>query len=384
MSSSNLPNQIDKNINEDSPLSNSTNNSSTDSSIPDLSKFKDGYLIVKNLEQKIVEILSFLQSDANVTSKIQIIKFIQTLFLGVYYNSEICMRKITNDKNLYQIIIYQYILHSNSENTEKEEENYRSELKSLLILLLSQINLDKGTYRYILSFLVNYINKKNIANTFKKPGNLSNINRINDDQISEFKPKHLSSLLQLLIDFYQNSTFNNDSPNYFFFSGDSDSSITITNRDNLLNLDEHLCILLFINVLPSYYIKNVYQKSTFRLLELRFQNKKIISIIIDIDNKITAEDKKEPFIQLLENETNCILIRFYKENKMIKTKISARSVQEEITIITIIEDEEEKKDGKTKDEIKEIILFKNFIGTCSNIIIYKEKKNFGFPPFYFL
>ena len=72
MSSSNLPNQIDKNINEDSPLSNSTNNSSTDSSIPDLSKFKDGYLIVKNVEQKIVEILSFLQSDANVTL---IIKF---------------------------------------------------------------------------------------------------------------------------------------------------------------------------------------------------------------------------------------------------------------------------------------------------------------------
>ncbi len=385
MSSSNLPNQIDKNISEDSPLSNSTNNSFTDSLIPDLSKIKDRYLITKNLEQKIVDILSFLQSDANVTSKIQIIKYIQTLFLRVCYNSEIFMRKFTNDKdklNLYQIIIYQYILYSNSENTEKEEENYRSELKSLLILLLSQMNLDKGTYRYIISFLVNYINEKNIANTFKKPGNLSNINCINDEQISEFKPKHLSRLLQLLIDFYQNSTFNKDSPNYFFFSGDSDSSITISNRDNLLNLDEHLCILLFINVLPSDYIKKVYPKIIFRLLELRFHNKnrKKININIDIDNKITADDKKEPFIQLLENETNCVLIRFYKENKMIKTKISARSVQEELTII---EDEKEKKSGKTKDEIKEIILFKNFIGTCSNIIIYKEKKNFGLPPFLF-
>ena len=182
MSSSNLPNQIDKNINEDSPLSNSTNNSFTDPLFPDLSKFKDGYIITKKLEQKIVDILSFLQSDTNVVGKIQIIKFIQTLFLRVCYNSEIFMRKFASDKdklNLYQIIIYQYIFYSNPENTEKEEENYRSELKYLLILLLSQINLDKGTYRYILSFLVDYINEKNIANTLKKQRNLSNINCIN-------------------------------------------------------------------------------------------------------------------------------------------------------------------------------------------------------------
>ena len=35
------------------------------------------------------------------------------------------------------------------------------------------------------------------------------------------------------------------------------------------------------------------------------------------------------------------------------------------------------------EEIKEIELFKNFIGTCCNIIIYKEKKNEGMPKFLF-
>ena len=41
------------------------------------------------------------------------------------------------------------------------------------------------------------------------------------------------------------------------------------------------------------------------------------------------------------------------------------------------------KNSKIKEEIKEIVLFKNFIGICSNIIIYKEKKGDGLPDFLF-
>ena len=45
---------------------------------------------------------------------------------------------------------------------------------------------------------------------------------------------------------------------------------------------------------------------------------------------------------------------------------------------------DKEKSGKSKDEINEIVLFKNFIGTWSNIIIYKEKKVTDFLNFYFL
>jgi hypothetical protein len=385
MSSTNLPNQADKAINEDSIMSNSTNNSLTDSLIQDLTKIKNIFLITKSLEQKLPDILSYLQSDTNIANKIFIVKYLQSLLFQVNYNTEIILRKFSNDKeklNLYQIIIYQYIF-TNPGNTEEEEENYRSELQSLFILMLSHVNLDKETYRYILSFLVNFINEKNISNALKKKENQSNNNDISEDRIIEFKSKHFSRFLKLLGDFYKYAASYNETPNYFFFSGDSDSNITISNRDNLLNFDKHLCIMLFINILPSKFLKMVYPKVIFRLLELRFQdkNKKSININIDIDNRIIANDNKEHFCQLLDSETNCVVIKFYKEKKILKSKIF---VGFEDKSFELTDDEKEKElKGKTKDEVKEIVLFKNFIGVCKNIIIYKEEGHDGIPTFLF-
>ena len=49
-----------------------------------------------------------------------------------------------------------------------------------------------------------------------------------------------------------------------------------------------------------------------------------------------------------------------------------------------LHDAEKEKNNKMKDEIKDIILFKNFVGICSNIIIYKEKRMKAFLNFCFL
>ena len=275
------------NINEDSMLSNlsnSTSNSFTDSFFQDLPKLKNIYIISKNNEPRIVEILLYLQSDTNLASnKIQILKYLQSLFLKVDFNSEIFLRKFINDKerlNLYQIIIYQYVLYTNSNNSKAEEESYRAELHNLFILLLSQITVEKETYRYILSFLIYFINEKNITNALKKK-NLQNNNYILDEPIINLKAEHLSRILELLRIFYKYLQTYNEIPNYFFFSGDSDSFITIPNKENpkdhnkkLLNLDDNLCIMLFIKVLPSEYIKAVYPKVIFRLLEIKFNDKK--------------------------------------------------------------------------------------------------------------
>ena len=116
MSTKNVSLPLDKMMNEDSIISNSTTISITESITQDISKNKNVYLISKTIEQRIIEILSYLQSDSNLANnKIPIVKYLQSLFMTVEFNSEIFMRKYINDKeklNLYKIIIYQYIYYT--------------------------------------------------------------------------------------------------------------------------------------------------------------------------------------------------------------------------------------------------------------------------------
>ena len=165
MSTNNISNSQDKILNEDSSvLSSSTTVSVTDSITQDISKVKNTYLIPKNIIQRISEILSYIQSDSNsANNKIPILKYLQSLFLSVEFKSEIFLRKSINDKeklNLYKVIINQYIFYTNSVNTKLDEEIYRGDLQNLFLLLLSQVTLDKETYHYILSPLINFINEK--------------------------------------------------------------------------------------------------------------------------------------------------------------------------------------------------------------------------------
>ena len=65
---------------------------------------------------------------------------------------------------------------------------YRSELHNLFILLLSQITVERETYyRYILSFLVYFLNEKNITTAINKKKNLHNNNDILDEPIIHLK-----------------------------------------------------------------------------------------------------------------------------------------------------------------------------------------------------
>ena len=399
MSTNNLSTPFEKGQNEDSMISSSTTVSFSEPLTQDISKNKNVYLIPKNIEQRLIEILSFLQSDSNsAKNKIQILIYLQSLFMQVEFNSEIFLRKTINDKeklNLYKIIIQQYVFHTNPENTKEEEENYRRYLLNLFLLLLSQVALEKDIYHYILSPIINFINEKNILNSNKKNLSGSGTNIIENDIVINFKPEHLSRVLTLLkyfYGYYKKEQSSNGILNYFFFSGDSDSSIVIPNKDHpfdnnkkLLNFDETLCVMMFIKVLPSEYIKALYPKVIFKLLELRFQDKKNpICINIDIDNQLTTPSKNEPLFKLVENEINCVIIKFNlnKKKALINCEINIGSNKVELPAISLIDSEKE-KNQKGIGEIKEIILFKNFIGICTNIILYKEKKNEGLPKFLF-
>ena len=148
----------EKTQNEDSSvLSNSTNTSFSENILQDINylKSKDIYLISKNFENKIPEILTYLQNDSNtIANKMLILKYLETLFSKVIFNSEIFLYKFSNDKerlNLFQVIINQFVISPN------DREDYLLELKNLFTLLLSQVTVDKDTYHYIFSFLINYI-----------------------------------------------------------------------------------------------------------------------------------------------------------------------------------------------------------------------------------
>ena len=393
----NLPLPFEKMNDEDSIsiISNSTSISTTETIIQDVLKNKNIFLITKNIEQRIIEILSYLQSDSNLASnKIHIVKYLQSLFMNVEFNSEIFLRKFIKEKekmNLYKIIINQYIFYTNPGNKPEEEENYRSDLQTLFLLLLSQVTFEKDAYHYILSPLINYMNEKNISNSKKK--NLSGNNFIENEPAINLKSEHIKRILIFLkyfYGYYKNEQSRNGILNYYFFNGDSGGYIIIPNKENpldshkkLLNLDETLCVMIFIKILPSEYIKAVYNKITFKLFELRFtdSNNKPIHININSDNQLITPLKNDPLFQLLENETNCIVFKFNKKKTTINGEIQIGFHKVELPPIPL--ETGKGKNSKIKEEIKEIVLFKNFIGICSNIIIYKEKKGDGLPDFLF-
>ena len=371
---------IEKIINEDSSiLSNSTNTSFSENILQDINllKSKEIYLISKNLELRIPEILSYIQNDSNsIPNKLLIIKYLENLFTNVNYNSEIFACKFSNEKerlNLFQIIINQFI------NCTSDKDDYMRELKDLFIILLSNITFDKDNYRYIFSFLINYINKCN-NNAYLNENQENNWN-LNSEK--------LSRILQLLQIYYQSMQTIDEPYNYLYFNGDSDNHITITNKSKnnkkILNLDESLNILMFIKLLPSQIIKQVYPIIKYKILDIVFNDKsKMISIGIDKDNYLISNFTSEKLIQLKENKIISILVKLTLKD-FIKVEIFVNNEKVDKPKNIIIKTKDNKNNMKEKMEIKELKFFKYFIGICSNIIIYKEsEKNEGLPKFFLL
>jgi hypothetical protein len=360
--------------------SDSTNVSNLDSLIQGINswKKKNVVIITKSIERKIPDILSFLQNNENLAiNKMAIVKYLENLFLTININSEIFLRKQSSYKeklNLYEIIIEQYITYTNSSNSPNDEIEYRNELLNLFGILLSQVTISRESYHYILSFLLKYINEKN--------NNLI-LNEGEKEEIFHLTSEHLSRILILIQKFYQFLDESKLSSNFLYFSGESESSITIQNRNSakdnkkILDLDDNLCILMFIKVFPSELIKKSYFKEVFQLLELKFNDKnkeKDISIEIDMDNNLMTNFTSGPIANLSENGTNWLLIKF-KKKKKIKVKIYLNGKK------IYYNKEKEKEKDKEKEEIKEIVLFRNFIGICYNFLIFKTKKKEIFPIF---
>ena len=94
MSTKNLISAQEKVSNEDSIISSSTSISiSTEPITQDITKGQNANLIEKNIEQRITEILSYLQSDSNLANnKIPILKYLQSLLLSVEFRSNLIQK----------------------------------------------------------------------------------------------------------------------------------------------------------------------------------------------------------------------------------------------------------------------------------------------------
>jgi hypothetical protein len=278
-------------------------------------KDKNIMIITKEFDQTIPEILTFLKNDSNLAKdKLIILNYLESLFTNISINSEIFLRKVSISKeNLYEIIICEYILYTNKSNSENDEKEYKNELLNIFDILLSQVTIDRECYHYILSFLLRYFNHKN-----------HNLIVEENEKQFDLNAEHLSRILHLLERFYQYFDDNRVSLNYFFFTGDEETFITIPNKNSIkdnkkiLNLEDNLSILMFFKVFDSDQVKMAFPNSSFNILELRFNEKnkdKDVFIGFNNNNFLITNYNPAPLAKLRQYETNCLMIKLKKRKK---------------------------------------------------------------------
>ena len=190
------------------------------------------FIITKEIELKIPSILSYIQDIKNeILNKIHIINYLFALIQNIPYNLDLILSQKSDTReqnlNIYEILINEYIF------TEKNETEYIQLLRDMLIFIFRKLSLNKDIYRYFFSYVSIYLNDKN------------NIEKNTKYYFNEY---NYHNLLQLIKLFYE-SKDDEDPINYFYFNGDINTNITITNRgNNILSLENNLYILLFVKL----------------------------------------------------------------------------------------------------------------------------------------
>ena len=321
---------------------------------------KSKYLI-KNY--KIIEdIISLFQNiNLKISQKCKIIKFLHKSLNKIPINIEMFMREKINKKSLYQIILYEYIIHN-------EEKEYCSDLKNLFIEILKNTGFDKLIYQYLISFISDYINKKNILLNENIKGKEIPFNE--KIKFNDFNSSHLMAILELIQTFYESEDKLIHPSNYLYFTGEKDNNIIINNSDQILDTKDDIYIMMFINLFNK---ENYETLDTFCLLELKLNNNTSINIKINIKNQEKNEENNSiiiPYSSFKSNEINQFIVKIGK-NKNIEIIIN--NIPEKCKEISI-----------NQHQINSLIFFQKFIGTCSNIILYKNSiSNDIFVPNFF-
>ena len=246
---------------------------------------KNLFIINKELDDKIPNILAYIQNEKNeIINKLDIIKYLISLIENVQYNLEIILAHKSNCEkkklNVYEVLIDQYIY------TDKKEKEYIKHLNSLLNLIFYRLSYNKNVYRYILSYISNFMNQNNNNDDSSEKINLNDYN--------------YSQILNLIHNFYQSKKDDIKPSNYLFFNGNKDTNLSIHNNNGFLDLKNDLYILFFIKLIDYEYLSKLFENdkninTTLNLIEINFKNDShIFKINIDYkDSSSLTTDYKE-------------------------------------------------------------------------------------------
>ena len=316
-----------------------------------------------NKEKLISDVLAYLEDKSNpILEKIIILQYLSKCITNIPFNSEILLNHYLNNKrnkSLYHIIILQYII--NYENKE-----YSNELKNLFSLLMKNISYNKSIYQYIISFISNYINKQSLLLNDIKDINIDENYFEEDININDFNSNHLLAILELIYAFYEKGQKYEEPYNYFYFSGQQNNNIIINNTNSILDLKNDIYILLFVKLVDINYL-NKFDKLS--LLEIQLNNYKSININIISDGYNTNQNENIiniPYSAFSPSQINQVIIKINKNSQI---NILINNKVQQIPDIS----------AKEKN-IESLVFFNDFIGCCTNIMIYKNNTNETFIP----
>ena len=329
---------------------------------------KNLFIITKEFEEKIPFALSYIQNEKNeISNKLKIIKYFISLTKNVTYNTDLLLvPKSKNEKrklNLYEILVDQYIY------TDKKETDYIKSIEDLVNIIFTRLSYNKELYRYILSYISNFLNGKNNNNDSSE---ITNLNEYNYYQ-----------LLNLICLFYQ--SIKDDKPiNYYFFNGDKNTNIIINNSNKSLDLNRDLYVFFFIKLIDYKFFENDKNINTnLNLVQINFKDQSNkININIDYKNSSVTSDYKEKLIEINipynlfnQKDTNNFLIKITTDNQ-IEIYIDGKDVNVP------------KNTNVTKNIFIDNIIFSGeFYGIISSIMLYNDKdrnKMENLIPNYFL
>ena len=325
------------------------------------------YIITSEIDSNIPLILSYLQNDENeIQNKIQIIKYLHQLIKTIPYNLYLLLQKKSNNENqkmnLYEIIMDQFIY------TESKETDYFKEMEEILSSIFIKLQYNKEVYRYIFSYLRNFLNVK----------------YNNEKSEKNFNQYNYKKLLKLIILFYQHNEDKDYPINYFFFNGEEDTNIIINNKeDNHLNIEYSLYLLFFVKVIDYKYISCIKDKnnepiSSSNLLKIKFKDKDDI-VNINIGYKLEKPSIDNftiniPYNSFSVKESNYVFIDI-GFNKSISIYVNNKKIEIPSNLFNNI-----KKDCHYF--IESLNFFSGFFGLCSSIMIYKNSLDNKLSCFY--
>ena len=334
------------------------------------------YKIIKNTEH-IPTLLNVLLSDnTSMHVKLALLKALHDNFKEIPFNMEIVMQYKDSNHGLclFRILIHMFLV---SSNEDEDNSKYQSEVSALLNLLVANIQLNKD----ILKFTNDYIKHcVNIVNDFYYEDNDTN---------KPFNRVSMVNYLKVLKVVYGCDVNANlkQPENYFYFSGEAEIQITkdkVVEPLDLFSFGNHnksFEIAVWFKLgLESTDLKAIFNKTTCTLLSVEFENEVKINFNIDMDNQLCVAI---PDCGVFSNGYKLNATQWF--NIIFKFQSDASHNIHVIVFVNGVEcnfNLNSNNNFKLKrSDIYSLSLFKNFIGVCSSILIYKTTANNHVPYF---